>query len=67
MKNKIRQNKDIKYFSSFEEENKYEHDRRRKLSVIEMQQEFAALQARRWGADWIHKPIEKIASYERIS
>jgi len=52
-------------FSSFEEENQYEYERRRHMTKKERLHEFEVLQQRRWGADWAKKPIViKVETYK---
>jgi hypothetical protein len=58
--------KTVKIFSSFEEENEAEYERRRNMTLKQRMQEFSVLQERRWGKDWHSKPIKKIVSYEKI-
>ena len=58
--------KEVKIFSSFEEENEEEYKRRRNMSVDDRIREFSILQERRWGKDWTSKPIEKVVTYEKI-
>ena len=63
----INQNKQIRIFSSFEEENRAEHQHRANMTPKERCREFEILQQRRWGADWTTKPMVKIASYEKVN
>ena len=56
----------VKIFSSFDEENQQEYERRKNMTPEERQREFAVLQERRWGAGWGSKPIEKKVSYEKL-
>ena len=62
-----RENPQVRVFGSFEEENEAEHQRLAAMSHDERMQEFAVLQARRWGEDWGRRPIEKRATWERLS
>jgi hypothetical protein len=54
-------------FSSFDEENQYEYERRRNMTVREKLQEFEVLQKRRWGSDWTTKPMVKKVTIEKLS
>ncbi len=54
----------VNLFSSIQEENDAEYERRRKMTPKERMEEFAILQQRRWGASWTTKPIEKKVSFE---
>ena len=63
----MQQNTKVRVFSSFEEENAAEHRRLAGMSHQERMQEFAVLQARRWGDTWGEAPIEKRVSWERLS
>lgn len=56
----------VKIFSSFEEENKQEYERRKNMTYEERRREFAILQERRWGAKWTSKPIEKKVTFEKL-
>ena len=60
-------NKSFQIFSSFEEENRAEAKRRAAMSPEERCQEMAILQVRRWGKRWTSTPIEKIATWEKVS
>ncbi|KAA3660578.1 MAG: hypothetical protein DWQ10_06370 [Calditrichaeota bacterium] len=66
MTNDKYQLKDVKVFSSIEEENAYEYSRRKEQSPEERFQEFARLQAQRWGKNWIQTPIKKIVTFEKL-
>lgn len=57
----------VSVFSSFEEENAAEHRRLAGMSPPERMREFAVLQARRWGEAWGKAPMEKRATWERLS
>lgn len=59
--------KKVEFFFSFEEENKAEYLRRKKMSIEERVKEFSALQERRWGKNWTSVPIVKSATYEKVS
>ncbi len=37
------------------------------MTSLERMREFAVLQARRWGTSWGETPIEKRASWERVT
>ncbi len=54
-------------FSSFDEENKYEFQRRKNLSKKEKIHEFEILQQRRWGEDGTMKLIVKVVHIEQLS
>lgn len=58
--------KKVKFFSSFEEENKQEYERRKNMSYEERCREFEILQERRWGAEWTSQPIEKKVTFEKL-
>lgn len=62
-----RENPRVRVFGSFEEENEAEHRRLAAMSHDERMREFAVLQARRWGEGWGRGPIEKRATWERLS
>ncbi len=53
-------------FSSFEEENIHEFERRKNMTLQERLREFEILQIRQWGSGWARKPIVKKASFEKI-
>ena len=53
-------------FSSFEEENIHEYERRKHMTLEERLREFEILQNQQWGADWKQKPIVKKAAYEKL-
>lgn len=57
----------VRVYSSFEEENAAEHRRLAGMTPDERLREFAVLQARRWGEGWGRAPIEKRATWERVS
>ncbi len=57
----------VQIFSSFEEENEFEYERRKKMTKQERCREFAELQKRRWGAHWTSMPIKKVVSIEKRS
>ena len=65
MKKKARPKAEIKIFSSIEEENAQEYERRKNMTPEQRLREFAVVQARRWGKDWTSKPIVKKVSYEK--
>jgi len=65
MKN-VKSNK-VRVFTSFEEENKYEYSRRKKMTVEERLKEFSIIQERRWGKDWHLQPIVKKVFFDKIS
>jgi hypothetical protein len=56
----------ISIFSSFEEENRAEYARFRRMTPNQRLDEFAILQARAFGPNWTKKPIKKIASFEKV-
>ena len=56
----------IKIFSSFEEENKTEHQRLANMSGAERMREFGILQERAFGKDWAKTPMVKTATYEMV-
>lgn len=58
---------EVRVFSSFEEENTAEHRRLAGMSHDDRLREFAVLQARRWGEDWVQAPMVKRATWERVS
>jgi hypothetical protein len=62
-----RENPRVRVFDSFEEENEAEHQRLAAMTHGERMQEFAVLQARRWGANWGRQRIVKRATWERLS
>jgi len=53
-------------FSSFEEENQYEYERRKHMTKEERLHEFEVLQQRRWGADWAKKPMVIKVATEKL-
>ena len=57
----------VRVFSSFEEENAAEHQRLATMSHEERMREAAILQIRRWGESWGLTPIDRIASWERLA
>lgn len=57
----------VRVYSSFEEENAAEHQRLAAMSHHERMSEAAILQARRWGESWGLTPIVKTASWERLA
>lgn len=63
----MRQKKRIKFFSSFEDENKAEYERRSNLSKEARIHEFSTIQKRAWGKNWTLNPIKKTATFEWIS
>ena len=63
----MNKDKRIMMFSSFEEENRAEYQRRSKLSLADRIQEFSAIQQRIWGKDWTSKPIIKKAVFESVT
>jgi hypothetical protein len=64
MRNTIR--KEIRVFSSLEEENNFEYERLASMTPDERLEEFAVIQERVWGKTWTSKPIKKIASWEKV-
>jgi len=54
-------------FSSFEGENAAEHRRLARMGPEERMREFAVLQARRWGESWETTPMERRATWERLT
>ena len=63
----LHRNDDVRVFASFEEENAAEHRRLAGMSPHDRLQEFAVLQARRWGESWSQAPMQRIVTWERIS
>jgi hypothetical protein len=59
--------KKVKLFSSFEDENQYKSERRKKMTVEERLREFAIIQDRRWGSDWRSQPITKKVTIEKTT
>ena len=57
----------VRVFSSFEDENAAEHRRLAGMTHDERLREFAVLQSRRWGNAWGQSPMEKQATWERVS
>ena len=62
----MKPDKKVEIFFSFEEENKAECLRRKKMSLKERIREFSILQKRVWGKDWTLVPISKSATYESV-
>lgn len=62
-----RTEKSARVFSSFEEENRAEHQRLAEMSHDERCAELAVLQERAWGALWTSVPMTKVASWEKWS
>jgi hypothetical protein len=58
--------KQVRIFSSFEEENTAEHHRCANMTSDERCQEFALLQERRWGAQWTSQPMVKTIRFETV-
>lgn len=56
----------IRIFHSLEEENAAERRRLAKMTPKQRLQEFAVLEARRWGASWTSTAIVKTATWERV-
>ena len=59
--------KSVRVYSSFEEENEAEHRRLAAMSHRERIGEAAILQSRRWERSWGLTPIVKTASWERLA
>lgn len=59
--------KRVKIFTSFADENRYEEERRQKMTVEDRIKEFAVIQERRWGGGWRSRPIVKKVTFEKIS
>ena len=59
--------KKIKLFISFEDENRYESERRRKMTAEEKMKEFSIIMERRWGSDWRSQPIVKKVTFEKMT
>ena len=57
----------VKIYSSYDDENRAERERRARMTAAERCREMATLQVRRWGESWTSTPIVKIASWERTS
>ncbi len=56
----------IETFSSIDEENTQEYERRRNMTPEERLREFAILQERQWGAGWSERPIVRKVSFEKL-
>lgn len=56
----------VQIFHSFEEENEAEYRRRARMTPQERMQELAELRAQYYGEDWVDKPMERIATWERV-
>ena len=56
----------FKVYSSLEEENQAEYQRRSEMSPEERMSEFAVLQERVWGIGWGTKPMERTATWEKV-
>jgi hypothetical protein len=63
----MRKQKKVKVFASFEQENNYELERRRKMKTAERIQEFVVIMERTWGKDWTKQPIKKVVSFEKLT
>jgi len=57
-------NLSILIFSSLEEENDYETERRKKMTPAMRMKRFALLQSRRWGENWTKRHIERVVKVE---
>ncbi len=64
MAKSVKEKKEMKIFSSFDEENEEEYKRRQQMSCEERCREFSILQERRWGKYWRSKPIKKVVTYD---
>jgi len=58
---------EVRAFTSIEEENQYDYNRRKKMTVEERLKEFSIIQERRWGKDWHLQPIVKKVSFDKIA
>jgi hypothetical protein len=58
--------KEIRFFSSLEEENRFEYKRLASMTPDERLEEFAIIQERAWGKKWTSKPIKKVVSWEKV-
>jgi len=56
----------LKVFFSFEEENEDEHRRLARMSPSKRLREFGILQERVWGRKWTHDPLVRTVKIERI-
>ena len=54
----------VRVYTSFEEQEKAEIDRRSAMSIQERLNEFAIIQQRAWGKAWTDDPIRKKVSFE---
>ena len=66
MSKQLKSKNEVKVFNSFEEENKAEHQRRKRMTQEEIYKEFSILQDRRWGKNWHLKPIVKKVVIEKL-
>lgn len=58
--------KRVEIFESLEEENEADRRRRAGMSPEECLRELVTLQERYWGKDARSKPIEKVATWEKV-
>ncbi|OGV67836.1 MAG: hypothetical protein A3K19_28615 [Lentisphaerae bacterium RIFOXYB12_FULL_65_16] len=54
----------VRIFSSFEDENRAEHQRLREMTPAERWNELAVLQERAWGERWSKTPLKRVAVIE---
>ncbi len=66
MVKQLKSKNEVEVFTSFEEENKAENQRRKKMTQKEIFEEFSAIQDRRWGKNWHLKPIVKKVVIEKL-
>ena len=59
--------KKVQIFTSFEDENQYESERRKKMTIEERLKEFSIIQERRWGRNWRFQPIVKKVTFDKIA
>jgi hypothetical protein len=60
----MREEKLIRIYQSFEDENQAECKRRAQMTPQERCREFSVIQARVWGERWQLKPIKREATWE---
>jgi hypothetical protein len=56
----------VRIYSSIEEENRAEYERRARMSPTQRWEEFAALQVRQWGKKWTTEPMVRKATWEIV-
>ncbi len=57
----------VRFYTSFEEENEAEYQRRARMTPQERMQEFALLQKRQWGSKWTSERLVRKAWWERVA